>query len=71
MPKPIDPGVVEALRAAGAVLIRETNHRIYGLPNGQQLVMGKSPSDHRAAKNFISIIRRVAAMPPRRQGHGQ
>lgn len=42
-----------------AVLVRDTNHLVYRLDNGQTFVAAKTPSDHRAAKNNLSQLRRA------------
>lgn len=48
-----------ALRAAGAVLIRENTHRIYKLPNGRTLVTSKTTSDRRAEQNMLRDLKRL------------
>ncbi len=43
-----------------AVLVRQNNHLVYRLPNGQNLVVAKTPSDpDRAAKKNLSCLRRA------------
>jgi hypothetical protein len=57
-------GLDAALKAAGAVLLRQHKHRIYRLPNGHNYVCGSTPSDNRAERNAIKVLNRVASLPP-------
>lgn len=65
MPR-IDKLIIEALDDAGAVLIRQTTHAIFRLPNGHNVVVSKTPSDWRTTKNKLAEIRQRAALPAHR-----
>ena len=54
----------DALRAAGAVLVRESKHRVYRLPNGRALVISKTASDWRAEQNMLRDLRRLLRGTP-------
>lgn len=56
----VDRAVLRALREAGASLKRVGKHLIYALPNGRNVVVGITPSDHHATKNAIAVIRRLS-----------
>lgn len=56
------------MQSIGAVLVRETGHRIYRLPTGQLFVTGKTVSDQRAYKNAMSTLRRLLAAPAHARG---
>lgn len=45
-------------------LIRQRKHLVYRNPDGLQFVAAKSPSDHRAAANSLSDLRRVLNSVP-------
>ncbi len=47
------------LKEHGAVLVRDSNHPVYRLPNGQTFVASKSPSDHRSTINALTDLRRA------------
>ena len=49
----------DALRDAGAVLVRTNKHRIYRLPNGRTYVRSGSSSDHRAEMNGLRDLARL------------
>ena len=52
------------LEESGAVLIRQSRHLVYRLPNGKIFVAAKTPSDPvRAAKNNLSDLRRALGGP--------
>jgi hypothetical protein len=52
--------VSRLLNASGAVLVRQNNHLVFRLPNGQNFVEAKTPGDPaRAAKNNLSQLRRA------------
>jgi hypothetical protein len=52
--------VSRLLDTSGAVLVRQSNHLVYRLPNGQNFVAAKTSSDPvRAAKNNLSLLRRA------------
>lgn len=50
---------VSLLRASGAVLVRTRKHRCYRLSSGRTFVASSSPSDQRALKNSLSVLRRL------------
>lgn len=50
--------VENLLRESGCKLLRDGNHLIYRLPDGQNFVMSKTPSDFRSEKNNLAILRR-------------
>jgi hypothetical protein len=52
------PRIRAALRACGAVLVRETNHHVFRLPNGTMMTIAKSASDHRAEQNVLADLKR-------------
>jgi predicted RNA binding protein YcfA (HicA-like mRNA interferase family) len=56
----IDRQLLTMLKEAGAVLARTNKHHIYKLPNGQTIVVSRTPSDHRATMNNIARLRRIA-----------
>ena len=51
--------ILEQLKRAGAVLVRQKNHQVWRLPNGRRYVMSQTPSDRRASKNQISVLQRL------------
>lgn len=58
--KKIDPKLSAALDEAGAVLVRETKHLIFQIPGVQRpMVVSQSPSDVRATRNNLAILRRL------------
>ena len=50
-----------ALKAAGAVLVRQKKHKVYRLPNGQSLTVAVSLSDHRGEQNALGDLRKALA----------
>jgi hypothetical protein len=56
--------VSRLLEESGAVLVRRKKHLVYRLPNGQNFISPKTPSDHRNAVNQLSNLRRALAMEP-------
>jgi len=50
--------IQHALRECGAVLVRQRKHLVYRLPNGRPYTMSQTPSDHRAARNQLTVLRR-------------
>lgn len=51
--------ILDQLKRAGAVLVRQKNHQIWRLPNGRNYVISQTPSDGRAVKNQLSVLRRL------------
>ncbi len=51
--------VERMLEQSGAVLARQNKHLVYRLPNGRTFTRHKTPSDHRAALNELSDLRRA------------
>ena len=51
--------IFDQLKRAGAVLVRTKNHQIWRLPNGRNYVMSQTPSDGRAVKNQLSVLRKM------------
>jgi hypothetical protein len=47
------------VEAAGGVLVRQTNHLVYRLPNGKTFTFGATPSDRRAVMNNRAKLRRL------------
>ncbi len=54
---------IKALDAAGATLKRAKKHLVFELPNGKNVVVPKSPSDHRAEENALRDIRKAVGLP--------
>jgi hypothetical protein len=55
--------VSRLLNESGAVLVRQSKHLVYRLPNGQNFVAAKTSSDPgRAAKNNLSQLRRALGL---------
>lgn len=46
------------LKLHNAKLVRQASNNIWELPNGFRLIMARTPSDHRAGKNSLSLLRR-------------
>lgn len=51
--------IIKALKSCGAVLLRQKNHQVWRLPNGRNYVISQTPSDHRAARNQLKVLRRL------------
>ena len=51
--------ILDQLKRAGAVLVRQKNHQIWRLPNGRNYVMAHTPSDGRAGRNQAAVLRRL------------
>lgn len=51
--------ILDQLKRSGAVLVRQKNHQVWRLPNGRNYVMSQTPSDHRAARNQLKVLRRL------------
>lgn len=51
--------ILDQLKRAGAVLVRQKNHQIWRLPNGRNYVMAQTPSDGRAGRNQAAVLRRL------------
>ena len=51
--------ITRLLEQSGAVLVRSKNHLVYRLPTGETYTRAKTPSDHRAERNDLSILRRA------------
>lgn len=49
--------VVQTLREHGAVMVRQTKHQVWKLPDGKTFVVASTPSDVRADKNSLAILR--------------
>ena len=49
-----------ALKATGAVLVRQKKHKVYRLPNGQTYVLSSTMSNRRAEDNAPKLLDRVA-----------
>lgn len=52
---------VQYLEEVGAVLIRETNHLVWRLPNGRLFVMSKTPGDKNVEWGRMRDLRRLMA----------
>lgn len=57
--------ILDQLKRAGAVLVRQKNHQVWRLPNGRHYVMSQTPSDGRAEKNQLATLRRALKSSPR------
>jgi len=51
--------ILEQLKRAGAVLVRQKNHQVWRMPNGRNYVMSQTPSDWRAEQKQMSVLRRL------------
>jgi hypothetical protein len=51
--------ILEQLKRAGAVLMRQKNNQVWRLPNGRRYVMSQTPSDGRAGRNQAAVLRRL------------
>jgi len=51
--------ILDQLKRAGAVLVRNKNHQIWRLPNGRNYVMAQTPSDRRAERNQARELRKA------------
>lgn len=51
--------VTATLQSHQAEVVRRTKHIIWKLPNGRIFVQPGTPSDWRAEKNQLSVIRRL------------
>jgi hypothetical protein len=47
------------LRVHGALLVRQSNHRVYRFPCGRIFVESASPSDRHAEKASLRTLRRI------------
>jgi hypothetical protein len=56
--------VTEALKRAGAVLVRANRHEVYALPNGKKLTVASTPSDRRAEENMLRDLRHATDEVP-------
>jgi hypothetical protein len=45
-------------------LVSDKNHYKFQDPEGRILITSKTPSDYRAYRNMVSVLRRVVAAPP-------
>lgn len=62
----------QLLREHNAVLIRQKNHLVYRLPNGQNFVTAKTPGDPDiAARNNVHHLRRVLGIERKSNGKGE
>lgn len=59
----IDREVREALRDAGAELVRLGRHFIFRLPNGRTVTVSGTPGDHRATQNTLRDIEAARRLP--------
>lgn len=50
--------VAQALKAAGAILLRRNKHYVYRLPNGAQVVISGTPASDNSERWILSEIRR-------------
>jgi hypothetical protein len=55
------------LDECGAVLVRQNKHKVYRLPNNQTFVLANTASDHRAAANSLSDLRRILGITKQEQ----
>jgi predicted RNA binding protein YcfA (HicA-like mRNA interferase family) len=51
--------IEKLLHENGAVLVRQKKHRVYRFPDGREVVMASTPSDHRATLNKLTFLRRM------------
>lgn len=51
--------ILRLLKENGAVLARENGHRVWRLRDGRMFTMSSTPSDVRALKNALSVLRRL------------
>ncbi|CAB4166309.1 hypothetical protein UFOVP836_26 [uncultured Caudovirales phage] len=51
--------ILDQLKRAGAVLVRQKNHQVWRLPDGRRYVMSQTPSDGRAGRNQAAVLRRL------------
>ena len=51
--------ILDQLKRAGAVLVRNKNHQIWRLPDGRNYVMSQTPSDWRAERKQVSVLRQL------------
>ena len=63
--------VQNLLRESGAILKRDTKHHVYELPNGQNFVSAKTPSDSRAGLNDLAVLRKLLACRPVKGAPGE
>lgn len=62
----IDRTVKGLLREAGATLKRSKKHLVFGMPNGENVVLAQTPSDVNAIRNQIKDVKRhLPKDPPR------
>jgi hypothetical protein len=52
------------LKGLDAQLVRKRKHAIWRLPDGQNIVLGSTPSDYRAIANQVALIKRAAGLQP-------
>jgi hypothetical protein len=51
--------ILDQLKHAGAVLVRQKNHQVWRLPNGRHYVVSQTASDHRALRNQLATLKRA------------
>lgn len=51
--------IKKLLQENEAVLVRQNKHRVYRFPDGREVVMASTPSDHRATLNRLTFLRRM------------
>jgi hypothetical protein len=47
------------LKTCGATLARRTKHEVWRLPNGRTFVRAATPSDRRAGRNQLAMLRKL------------
>lgn len=58
----IDPTVKRELDSLGAILVRQGRHYIFNIRGFGNIVISRSPSDKRATKANLSILKRARKM---------
>lgn len=54
--------IAQALKDVGATLKRAKKHKVFALPNGQNVVIASTPSDRRSEDNALRDIHKAAGV---------
>lgn len=60
--KRLPDDIDELIRAHKGTLLRESNHLVFGFPDGRRFTMAATPSDTHAYKNCLADLRRFLGL---------
>ena len=63
--------VNKLLKESGAVLLRDTRHEVWRLPNGQKFTRPRTPSDQNGARNSLCDLKKALGIENRGSGPGE